>query len=1462
MNETGKRTIDTVPQQSEEALLKAGALQSAIFNSAGFSSIATDTKGVIQIFNVGAERMLGYAAAEVLNRITPADISDPQELIARARALSAELETTIAPGFEALVFKASHGIEDIYELTYIRKDGSRFPVMESVTALRDGRDAIIGYLLIGTDNTRGKQVEAERRQLVEMQEETNKQLQQANLTLRESEEKLAVTLNSIGDAVIATDAQARVTLLNPLAEKLTGWSLADATGRPVDEIFHIVNKETRLPAAIPIMETLAHGTIQGLANHAVLIARDGSECDIADSCAPIRDRDGQVIGAVLVFRDVTGEYAAQQALRDSTALVQTIFNTVVDGIITLHAQGGIIQTVNPAVEQMFGYAAAELNGQTFGLLIPELDRDQRIGSLEYYRASDEDRAVGLGREVVGRRRDGSTFPLEIAVSEMLLGGQLYFTGILRDITARRQAEEALLQAGALQSAIFNSANFSSIATDAKGVIQIFNLGAERMLGYAAGEVLDRITPADISDPQELIVRADALSAELGTPITPGFEALVFKASRGIEDIYELTYIRKDGSRFPAVVSVTALRDEHGAIIGYLLIGTDNTARKEIEAEQKQLGQRLRDQQFYTRSLFESNIDALMTTDPAGIITDVNKQMEALTDCTRDELIGAPFRKYFTNPDQAAAVIKLVLSEKKVTDYELTVRIRDGKETVVSLNATTFYDRDRVLQGVFAAARDVTERKILDQVLQERTVELENAKSAAENANLAKSDFLSNMSHEIRTPMNAIVGMSHLALKTELTPRQRDYIRKIKISSRHLLGIINDILDFSKIEEGRLTIEHTEFELEKVLGNVASLIAEKASAKGLEMIFDVDREVPANLIGDPLRLGQILINYTNNAITYTEHGEIDIAISLREQTDEDVLLYCTVRDTGSGLTEEQMGRLFQRFSQADASTTREFGGTGLGLAISKRLAELMGGEVGVESEAGKGSTFWFTARLGRGVGEHHHPALSADLRGKRVLVVDDNENAGQMLADLLDSMGLSVDQAESGKAAIAAVVRAERKGAPYAIVFLDWQMPGMDGNETARQIGKLPIARPQMIMVTAFGREEVLKVAEDAGIEDVLIKPVNPSVLYDSVIRILGGAVDGVRTSGETSFDSFAQFAAIKGSRILLVEDNDLNQEVATELLCDAGFVVDLARNGEIALEMIRTGDYGMVLMDMQMPVMDGLTATREIRGDVRFRDLPVVAMTANASRKDRDRCLAAGMNDHVSKPIEPEMLWKALLQWITPRQSAAATPDVRPQELDDVDLPSGIEGLDTVNGLRRVLGRKPLYISMLRKFVAGQQSAAAEIASALEGDLPTAAEQLAHTLKSVSGSIGATGLQGLAEKLETAIRDSRPREEIDACFDELKMPLAYLLSQLAEKIPEERCMSVATASPAQLGVVCDRLAAMLADDDAEAVDVLEANANLLNAAFPRHYRLIDEGIQSFDFETALAALRAATGTSA
>jgi PAS domain S-box-containing protein len=786
--------------------LKAGALQSAIFNSANFSSIATDAKGVIQIFNVGAERMLGYTAAEVMNRITPADISDPQELIARAKALSVELGTPITPGFEALVFKASRGIEDIYELTYIRKDGSRFPAVVSVTALRDAQDAIIGYLLIGTE----------------------------------------------------------------------------------------------------------------------------------------------------------------------------------------------------------------------------------------------------------------------------------------------------LKAGALQSAIFNSANFSSIATDAKGVIQIFNVGAERMLGYAAADVMNRITPADISDPPELIARAKTLSVEFATPITPGFEALVFKASRGIEDIYELTYIRKDGSRFPAVVSVTALRDAQDVIIGYLLIGTDNTARKLVEEEQKKLDQRLRDQQFYTRSLIESNIDAIMTTDPSGIITDVNKQMEALTGCTRDELIGAPSKGFFTDPERAEAAIKRVLSEKSVTDYELTARARDGKQTVVSYNATTFYDRNRTLQGVFAAARDVTERKRVE-------AELQQAKTAAESASLIKSDFLASMSHEIRTPMNAIMGIADLLAKTALSPEQDKYVQIFRRAGDNLLNLINDILDLSKVEASQLELERTGFSLNDHLEKVTEMVAARAHEKGLALVCEIAPNVPTDLFGDPTRLRQVLLNLLGNAIKFTQSGEVSLRVEPDTESSIPTALRFTISDTGIGISGEKLGQVFERFTQADSSTTRRFGGSGLGLTISKRLVELMGGRIWVESEVGVGSLFAFSVPLEVWAGANRPAAVP---------------------------------------------------------VGTDPELP-------------------------------------------------------------------------------------LPALRILLAEDSPDNCIITMAYLEDTPYQVEIAETGAIACEKFSAGHYDLVLMDRQMPVMDGLTATRTIRAWEQANNrppAPIIALTASALKGDREMCLAAGCTAFLTKPIKQEVLLQAIME--------------------------------------------------------------------------------------------------------------------------------------------------------------------------------------------------------------------------
>ena len=716
------------------------------------------------------------------------------------------------------------------------------------------------------------------------------------------------------------------------------------------------------------------------------------------------------------------------------------------------------------------------------------------------------------------------------------------------VTASRQAEEVLLKAGALQSVIFNSANFSSIATDAKGVIQIFNVGAERMLGYTAAEVTNKITPADISDPQELIARAKVLSVELGTPITPGFEALVFKASRGIEDIYELTYIRKDNSRFPAVVSVTALRNAQEAIIGYLLIGTDNTARKLVEEEQKKSDQRLRDQQFYTRSLIESNIDALMTTDPAGIITDVNKQMEALTGCTRDELIGAPFKDYFTDPDRAEAGIKLVLAEKKVTDYELTACALDGKQTVVSYNATTFYDRNRRLQGVFAAARDVTERKLVE-------LELKQAKAIAESASRTKSDFLASMSHEIRTPMNAIMGIADLLAKTALSPEQDKYVQIFRRAGDNLLNLINDILDLSKVEASQLELERTEFSLNDLLEKVEEMVAGRAHEKGLGLKFDVAPDVPVDLVGDPTRLRQVLLNLVGNAIKFTEQGGISLQAKLEPDPFVPNALRFVVSDTGIGIPSEKLGRVFERFTQADSSTTRRFGGSGLGLTISKRLVELMGGRIWAESTPDAGSVF--------------------------SLIVP------------FESWSASAAQ---------------------TIVPLD--------------------------------------------------------------------------TGPETP---------LPGLRILLAEDSPDNCTITVAYLADTPYRVEIAETGAIACAMFAERDYDLVLMDRQMPVMDGLTATRTIRAWERAnhrRPTPIIALTASALKGDREMCLAAGCTAFLTKPIKQEVLLLAI------RERANM---VHPAVKEDGDRVSAM----SEQAKARLAERIPAYLRNCRQNVATMQDALA-----------------------------------------------------------------------------------------------------------------------------------------------------------
>ena len=676
----------------------------------------------------------------------------------------------------------------------------------------------------------------------------------------------------------------------------------------------------------------------------------------------------------------------------------------------------------------------------------------------------------------------------------------------------------MLKTGALQDAIFNSANFSSIATDEKGVIQIFNVGAERMLGFVAADVINKVTPADISDPQEVITRAIALSAELSTPITPGFAALVFKASRGIEDIYELTYIRKDGSRLPAVVSVTALRDAANVIIGYLLIGTDNTARKQVEAEQKKLDQRLRDQQFYTRSLIESNVDALIATDSAGIITDVNKQMEALTGCTRDELIGAPFKNYFTDPERAEAGIKQVLRDKKVTNYELTARARDDKTTVVSYNATTFYDRDRTLQGVFAAARDVSERKRLDQALEETNLQLERARDAADKANLAKSDFLSSMSHELRSPLNAILGFAQLMdlAAPPPTPGQKANIAQILQAGWYLLELINEILDLALIESGKLSLSLEPMSLADVLSDCKAMIEPQALRSDIQLSFP-QFERACFVRADQTRVKQVMINLLSNAIKYNRVGgvvEVTCSVTPAART------RISCRDTGQGLSADQIAQLFQPFNRlGQAAGATE--GTGIGLVVSKRLVELMGGEIGLDSTVGVGSVFWIelnsaaASEARDGSGEPvavAQPELLAGTRVRTVLCIEDNPANLLLVEGLLAGRpDIRLLSARDGSRGIE-IARASQPD----VILMDINLPGISGLQALRILAEDPsTAHIPIVALSANAMPRDIEKGLQAGFFRYLTKPIKVGEFMETLDVALhtaavmsGGAMSG------------------------------------------------------------------------------------------------------------------------------------------------------------------------------------------------------------------------------------------------------------------------------------------------------------------------------------------------------------------
>lgn len=1256
---------------------------------------------------------------------------------------------------------------------------------------------------------------------------------------------LGAALQSSPVAVVITDADGRIDWVNTQYEANTGYTLDEVRGR----------KPSLVASGRTPPETYRQmwaRLIAGLPWRGEFInqRKDGSHYHDEATLSPVFDDRGRRIAIVGLHENVTERITAHQALQlrerqlnEALAQQTAIFDNAPPVLLVAD---GLIRRFNPAFAELLAGVPEQMDGRAvegmFGGAEAHRHFMERIES-----RLDAGEAV---REVATLLRDdGSSFEARLSGRMLPLQGYAHACiWVIEDVTEARLAEAAMREV-----------NERLVLAQEAGRVGVFDLDLARdhlvfsdKLESLYGQP-HRPEGRRLRDWMESLHLGDRARAQARLQ-----EALA-GTSTGLQDSWRV--VRPDGTERWLLCAARIERDADGQ--ARRLIGVQVDVH-----EQKQLEARLEDQLAFQQALVDAIPIPLFHKDSDGRYLGFNRAYEEAFGIRREAFVGKTVLEagFLTEADRAAfdADVRAIRGGGPPIHKEVDLTYADGETHHTLFWMHGFQRPDGSPGGSIATLVDITDRQRAER-------ELRRAKELAEETTALKSNFLANMSHEIRTPMNAIIGMSHLALKSGLTPRQADYVSKIQQAGQHLLGVINDILDFSRIEAGKLIVEKQPFMLDRVLEGMADVVGYKAGVKGLELVLDVAADVPPSLVGDALRLGQILINFANNAIKFTERGEIHVRVRVLESQGRRVLLRFEVRDTGIGMAPEQMGRLFQSFQQADASTTRRFGGSGLGLAICKNLAELMGGEVGAESTVGEGSTFWATLPLECADAAPPGLPLPPALRNGRVLIVDDNQTAAMVLSEMLRAMGFEAAESYSGAQALEMLRDAARSGQPYGLLLIDWRMPGMDGIELARRIHELGLDQaPQMLMVTAYGRDEVMRAARDQGIETVLVKPVSASVLYDTLAQPLAHGWLPAHAHLAKPGDEQPP-PQLRGASVLLVEDNELNQLVAVELLRDAGFIVDVAAHGQAALDSVARNDYDVVLMDMQMPVMDGETATRRLRADPHHAQLPIIAMTANAMEADRQRCFDAGMNDHVSKPIEPGALWRALARWVRPRQGIGmAVPGVPaetwparngPAEVA-LPLPADLPGLDTAVGLQRALGRPALYTDLLCRFLEGQRGVAGTLDTALRTGDHGAAERLAHTLKSVAANIGAQPLSHAAHLLEQALRAGPQDDAVPVHAQAVGERLSALLHGLEAwrrsagdpPLPGSAAAAGGDPEPSAEAIqgAVERLCALLRSDDPAAVDCLQQQAALLRRVLGADFDVAQAHIRGFDFEQALA----------
>jgi two-component system, sensor histidine kinase and response regulator len=1269
-----------------------------------------------------------------------------------------------------------------------------------------------------------------------------KDLMEKEAALSRSEERYRLLAENSDDVIFTLGPDLQFTYISPSSLKLRGVPVEEAMKEKLEEIMTPESLNRVLAEYSRVLGEIEKGGNPTVRIEIEQYRKDRSTVWVDISIKVMRDEGGRLIGYLGVSRDITDRKNAEMALKKREEQYRLLAENS-DDVIWTTDTSLTFTYISPSNMKLRGYTPEESMSQALDqVMTPESIKKLFAEYLRMQPAIERGENVASIVEVEEYRRDGTTVWVEISIRTIQddTGRLLGFLGVSRDITERKKAMDAVRRSEEQYRLIAENSEDLIWVTDTALAFTYVSPSVNRLIGLTVEEALSKKV-------NELI------TPESFEEVMAAYASVLPETEAGKNPIthIEMEMYRRDCSTIWIETTIQNMRDNGGNLIGYLGVSRDISERKKAEKA-------LQESEETFRQIVESASDYIYRVDFKGYYTFLNPAAERELGIS---LKDGEKRRYWDIIDadhrQAAKAFYLDMAMRKLpqTYYEFPINRKDGGLMWLGV-LTKSVEIPGAGTEFLCLSRDITERKKAEEMLKE-------AKEAAEAANRMKSEFLANMSHEIRTPMNAIIGMSHLAMKTNLDPRQRDYLVKIDRAAHNLLQIINDILDFSKIEAGKLDMENVPFHLDEVMANLSTVVSVKAQEKGLELIFDTQAEIPNRLVGDPLRLTQVLVNLCGNAVKFTEKGEIAVRLRLLEKKDESVKIEFTVSDTGIGMTDEQIAKLFRSFSQADSSTTRKYGGTGLGLSISERLVEMMGGAIAVESRYGSGSLFRFSAVFALQKGSE--PSLTeriGTMRGMKVLIVDDNQSSRQILMELMERLEFIVSVCASGEEAISELEQSSADGREYDLVLMDWKMPGMNGLEASRRIrADAGLSKvPKIIMVTAYGSEELMNRAEESGIDGFLLKPVSPSTMLDTFMRIFYGADGAGGPAGRPagSEDPAAAVSGIRGARILLAEDNDLNQQVAIELLEGAGFSVTLAVDGQDALEKMRP-DFHAVLMDVQMPIMDGYEATRHIRSDPAFDGIPIIAMTANAMEQDLEMAREAGMVSHVAKPVDPEKLYRTLAEFIKPDPSKPfdekkEEPAADRLRSDRSALPGELPGIDIADGLSHLAGNVPAYVRLLRQFPERQGACVEMIRKSLAGNDRAEAIRLAHSLKSVSGNLGAKDLSAASREVEFALKEMRDAAEPLAVME---LALAKVVSGLGSWTSAPEGGGRAAGAKLSQERVRERLKALeklLKDDDTAAIDVIEELSDAGTPSINGFLADIRRHAENYDFESALAGL--------